>query len=185
MKTINVILYVILAFIVLSVIVYAYYGGFKKVNFQSSLQGGETLVYEELTGDYKQSAAVMDKIYNSLLNDEKIETFKGFGIYYDNPQEVEKNKLRSAVGCILEETDSIKLNELKKKYKIKTCPTDTYITTEFPFKGKMSVMIGILKVYPAMNKYIKENGLSEKGAVMEIYDTPNEKILYRKEIARK
>jgi DNA gyrase inhibitor GyrI len=182
MKTIKVILYVIIAFLVLIIIIYAYYAGFKKVVFQTSEQGGETLVYEELTGDYNQSGVVMDRIYNSLLKDEKIETFKGFGIYYDNPQEVEKSKLRSAVGCILEKRDSAKLNELKKKYKIETCPTGKYITTEFPFKGKMSVMLGIMKVYPAMSKYIKEKGLNEKGAVMEIYDTPNKKILYRKEI---
>jgi len=184
MKTLKVIFSVIIAFIFL-IIIYAYYGGFKKVNFQPAIQGGEILVYEEVLGDYAQSGAVMDRVYNSLLKREKIETFKGFGIYYDNPKEVEKSKLRSMVGCILEKNDSAKLNGLKKNYKIKSCRKGTYITAEFPFKGKMSVMIGILKVYPAMNKYIKVNRLSEKGAVMEIYDMPNKKILYRKEIAEK
>jgi len=185
MKTIKVILSVISAIIILAIIAYAYYGGFKKVTFQTSEQGGEILVYEELTGDYNKSGVVMDRVYNSLLKDEKTETFKGFGIYYDNPKEIERSKLRSVVGCILEKTDSAKLKDLTHKYKIKSCPKGTYITTEFPFKGKMSVMIGIMKVYPAMSKYIKEKGLSEKGAVMEIYDTPNKKILYRKEIAAK
>lgn len=180
----KVILIVIVIFVVMVISLYAYYGGFKKIDFRTSEQGGETLVYEELIGDYKKGGAVMDRVYYSLLNADKIETFKGFGIYYDNPQKVERSKLRSEVGCILEKVDSAKFTDLKQKYKIKTCPTGTYITTEFPNKGKISVIIGIMKVYPALNKYIREHGYSEKGMVMEIYDIPNRKIWYRKEIVK-
>ena len=176
------ILVAIIVIIALIVVTYAYYGGFKKVNFQTSKQGGEMLVYEEVTGDYKQSGPVMDKVYYSLLNEDKIETFKGFGIYYDNPQKVETSKLRSEVGCILENSDTARITELTAKYKVKTYPKQSYLTTEFPYKGKLSVLVGVMRVYPAMNKYITEQGMSEKGAVMEIYDIPNKKILYRKEI---
>ena len=42
-------------------------------------------------------------------------------------------------------------------------------------------MIGIMKVYPALNNYIKANGYSEEGPIMEIYDLPNNKIRYLKE----
>lgn len=180
----KVILFVIVLLVVLVISLYAYYGGFKKIEFCITVQGGETLVYEELTGDYKKGGAVMDRLYYSLLNTDKIETFKGFGIYYDDPQKVEKSKLHSEVGCILEKVDSVKLMDLKQKYKIKTYPTGTYITTEFPSKGKISMIIGIMKVYPALKKYIREHGYSEKGAVMEIYDIPNKKIWYRKGIVK-
>jgi len=149
-----------------------------------SEQGGETLVYENLTGDYKQSPVIMDKVYYSLLKDDKIETYKGFGIYYDNPQKVETSELRSEIGCILEEKDSLKINDLKNKYNIKTYPKGSYIVTEFPFKGKISVIIGLLKVYPKLADYVKKHGYNENGAVMEIYDTPNKKIVYRKEMVR-
>jgi len=57
---------------VLFVVVYAYYGGFKKVSFRIEHQGGETIVYENVTGDYSQTGKVSDKIYYTLLNDEKI-----------------------------------------------------------------------------------------------------------------
>ncbi len=83
MKTILISIHILIAFIL---IIYTYYGGFKKMEFVISEQGGETLVYENLTGDYKQSPVIMDKVYYSLLNNDKIETYKGFGIYYDNPQ---------------------------------------------------------------------------------------------------
>lgn len=170
--------------VILLLILYGYYGGFRKVSFQQSEQGGEILVYEEVIGDYKQSGKIILGIYNSLRNEEKIETSKSFGIYYDNPQEVDKNKLHSEVGCILEASDSVKLTGLKNKYKIKIFPKSTYITTEFPYMGRLSILIGVMKVYPALNKYSKENRFKEKGAVMEIYDIPGKKILYRKIIEK-
>jgi hypothetical protein len=39
-----------------------------------------------------------------------------------------------------------------------------------------------MKVYPAIEKFVEENGYKKEGAVMEIYDVPNKKIVYRKEI---
>jgi hypothetical protein len=38
----------------------------------------------------------------------------------------------------------------------------------------------LIKVYPALNKFALENGLSDDSAVMEIYDIPNKKIIYQK-----
>ena len=47
------------------------------------------------------------------------------------------------------------------------------------------IMMGIMKVYPAMNRFVGENGFNEEGLVMEIYDIPGKKIVYRKEIVKK
>ncbi|MFP4060416.1 MAG: GyrI-like domain-containing protein [Bacteroidales bacterium] len=161
---------------------YTYYGGFKIININTAEKGGEFIVYEEVTGDYKLSGAAMDRVYYSLINDSGIETTKGFGIYYDNPRKVEKSKLRSEAGCIIEEKDLEKLSNLPENFKTRKLPVKKYIVTEFPYKGKMSVMFSIMKVYPALNKFSKEKGFNEEGAVIEIYDVPNKKILYRKEI---
>lgn len=182
MKTFQIIIIVVAAIVAIVLGFAAYWGAFKSIQFSVVEQGGEPLVYEEMTGDYRQSGVVMDRVYYSLLNDYKIETFKGFGIYYDNPQKVETSKLRSELGCILEESDIHRLNELEGNFKIKTYPKGKYVVAEFPYKGKLSVIFGIMKVYPALNKYIKANGLNEEGAIMEIYDTPGKKIIYRKEL---
>jgi len=162
---------------------YAYYGGFKKVSFSIEIQGGEMLVYREMTGDYSKSGKLMDEIYYALLNDYGIETYKGFGIYYDNPRDVEKSKLRSEVGCIIEENDLIKLTLLSGDLKTKRYPETKCVVTEFPHKGMISIFMGILKIYPALIKYVDNNNLDAYGAVMEIYDVPNKKIIYRKAIS--
>lgn len=182
MKTVYIILIAIAAVILIAIGFYAYYGGFKKITFDIIEQGGETLVYEDLIGDYRQAGEVSDRVYYSLLNNHNIETYKGFGIYYDNPREVEKSKLRSKVGCILEEKDYDKISELEKSFNIKTYPYKKYLVTEFPYKGNFSIFTGIMRVYPAIHKYIKNNDLKIDGHIMEIYDIPNKKIIYRVEI---
>lgn len=164
---------------------YGYYGGFIKPAISIITSGDETLIYEKIVGDYKQSGVIMDKIYYSLLNEDQITTYKGFGIYYDNPQKVAADKLRSEAGCILEEKDLAKLPELEKKYAIRAFPKAKYLVTEFPYKNNVSVFFSLIKVYPALNKFALENGLSDDSAVMEIYDIPNKKIIYRKMIVEK
>jgi hypothetical protein len=182
MKTIKIILIVLAILIIALVAFYAYYGGFKKMNISVAKAGGEVLIYEKIQGDYKQSGVIMDKIYYALLNEDKIETIKGFGIYYDNPKKVKKSKLRSEAGYILEKKDLDKFPILENKYTIRPLLEKEYIITEFPYKGKTSTLLGIMKVYPALNKFAKLNGYKEDSPVMEIYDVPNNKILYRKEL---
>lgn len=174
------IIVVILAAII--VCYYAYYGGFSKVEFQIVEVGGETLVYEEMKGDFSQSNAIMDSVYCTLLNDCKIETTKGFGIYYDDPTKVETAKLRSDIGCILEDQDTVRVAELSDKLLVRLNPKAKCVVTEFPFKGSASVIIALSKVYPAMNEYLKANNLENDNPIMEIYDIPNKKIYYRKAI---
>ncbi|PXV65541.1 GyrI-like small molecule binding protein [Dysgonomonas alginatilytica] len=178
----KIILVVVTVLLAIVLIAYIYYGGLSKVTVKEKIQGGEILVYEEVVGDYAQTGKYTDKVYYELLNNEGIETTKGFGIFYDNPQEVEKSKLRSEVGCIVEGLDSVQIADLAGKYKVRTYPQANYVTAEFPFKGHMSIMIGLMKVYSQIDKYIKEHGINDKGAIMEIYDVPNKKIIYRKEI---
>jgi hypothetical protein len=49
MKTALIILAVIISLITF---LYAYYDGFKKISIHVEKSGGETMVYESLTGDY-------------------------------------------------------------------------------------------------------------------------------------
>ncbi len=176
-------LIVIAVLVALIVCVYAYYGGFKKISFNIERQGGETFVYEDMLGAYKQAPKVQDRIYYALLNEEKIETTKGIGVYYDNPQKTEESKMRSEIGCILNVADSATLEKLAGKYQVKTLPESDFIVSEFPYKGALSVIVGLMKFYPALARYCAENGY-EHSPVTEIYDIANGKIIYRKEIVK-
>lgn len=181
MKALKIILIILGILVVLIVGTYAYYGGFKKVEIKIEEQGGEVMVYEEVIGDYSQTYEASDRVYNSLLNEEKIETTKGIGIFYDDPEKVEKGSLRSEVGCVVENIDSAAIAKLSEKYKVKVIPRKEYIVAEFPMKGFMSIMIGIMKVYPALDTYCEKHGYGNS-PIIEIYDNANKKTIYRQGI---
>ena len=85
----------IIILLVLLLGLYAYLGGFSEIKVSTQKSGGETIVYQEVTGDYKQTKAITNKIYYYLLHKLKIEANRGIGIFYDNQKEIAKDKLRS------------------------------------------------------------------------------------------
>lgn len=181
MKALKIVLIILGIVIILIAGTYAYYGGFKKIEVRIEEQGGEIVVYEEVIGDYSQTYEISNKVYSTLQNEEKIETTKGIGIYYDDPGKVAKESLRSEVGCIVENVDNTVIAKLSEKYNVKIIPRKEYIVTEFPMKGFMSIMIGIMKVYPALDSYSEEHGYGDS-PIIEIYDNVNKKTIYRQEV---
>jgi hypothetical protein len=119
----------------------------------------------------------MDKLYYDLKDNYAIETTKGFGLYYDNPQEVSKDKLRSIVGCIIEGKAIEEIRQLTVKYGLKEYPFSKSVVAEFPYKGKLSIILGVFKVYPKLSRFLKERKYTQT-PIMEIYDQPNERIKY-------
>lgn len=180
MTTAKIILVATLIFTALFFAFVFYYGGFKQIEIQIREAGGEAVVYQEIVGDYRQTGRVMDDIYYALLREKEIETFKGFGVYYDNPQYTPKSQLRSEAGCVVEFADTSKLFDLPAGFKVKYLPAQKYMVTEFPYLGKLSVLFSLNKVYPALNRYAFEFGYPQDGAVTEIYDIPGKRIIYRK-----
>lgn len=168
----------IIGVVVIALLIFlAQNGFFTKVLVEEKEVGPYVLIYEEHTGDYAGMKDVTYRVYNKLLNEDKIMTTKGFGIYYDNPRNVPKDKLRSIGGCILDEKDYDKIAVLEKKYKIKKIEKQRSLVADFPFRNRMSIIMGIMKVYPEMNEYVSSKHY-QFAEVMEIYDMPNKKITY-------
>ncbi|MDD5224930.1 MAG: GyrI-like domain-containing protein [bacterium] len=162
---------------VILISVLTYYGMFAKVTISEQETGPYWLVYEKYIGDYKNVGPVMTKLSEELKKKESIETSRGFGLYYDNPQEVAKDKLRSLVGCILEEKDTSKIQGLQAKYNIKSYPVSKSVVASFPYRGHPSIFVGIFKVYPKFFSYLKDHNFTPV-PLMELYDLPNKKIIY-------
>jgi len=77
----------------------------------------------------------------------------------------------------LEPEDYGKLDELEVKFKTMDIAEQEMIYSEFPYKSKMSIMTGIAKVYPKMEKYVEEKGYDFRESI-EIYDIPQKQIIY-------
>lgn len=175
---IKIVLGVLLLIIVGIVLFLNYVGFFSKIVIEEKEMGPYVLVYEDHKGDYKGTREIQDNIYYSLLNNYSIKTFKGFGVYYDDPKKVSKEELKSIAGCILEESDYNSIEKLKENnFKVTKTPKQKFIVVEFPLKNMFSTIIGVMKVYPEINKYAEKNGLNQK-EMMEVYDVPAKKIIY-------
>lgn len=172
---------IVLAIPAIMVLALAWTGFFKNAEITEKEMGPYFMVYEDHTGPYKGTAKIMDRLYYQLLEDDKVETFSGVGIYYDNPKETPKNELRSKAGCIIEPADAEKVKQLGSKYKTLEIPRKKYVTAEIPFRGGLSVFAGIVKVYPAISAYMEKKGYGKVPA-MEIYDH-NKTIIYLFEIS--
>jgi len=139
--------------------------------------GPYVLVYKKHIGEYKNVGPLMDSIYNDLKDNHAITTTKGFGIYYDDPKKVSKEQLRSIIGCIVETKTIAELEALNNAYGVSMYPKSKSVVAEFPYKGKLSIIIGIYKAYPKLSSYIAKNKYSLT-PIMELYDLPNKKIEY-------
>ncbi len=167
----------IICILLVAVLILFKYGLFASVKISEKPAGPYLLVYKKHIGEYENVGKVMDALYYDLKDNYTIQTTKGFGLYYDNPKEVEKEKLRSIVGCIVEEKTEEEIQRLSQNYNVKLFPETKSVVTEFPYKGVISIYLGIFRVYPKINKFIDSHNYP-RIPIMEIYDIPNNKLHY-------
>ena len=117
----------------------------------------------------------MGDVYEGLIK-QKVETTLGFGIYYDPPKETPAEKLRSIGGCVIAQKDTTAA--VKAGFKVSYFPASQSVATDFPYKGVPSIVIGAMRVYPAMGKYLEKKGYQSAAPMIEIYDMPNVKTTY-------
>jgi DNA gyrase inhibitor GyrI len=182
-KVVSIVLTTIVVFVVLAVAVYIYYGGLTTIVFNQKEQGGEILVYKEIVGDYSNSGEISEKIYYQMLNDFGVDSAKlvsGFGIFYDNPNEVPAEECRSKIGCVLDAADVDKIPSLESEFIVKTFPKGIYTSVDFPYKGMLSIYVGMINFYRALQVLKDDNSkLYKEGPIMEIYNMQDGIITYR------
>lgn len=173
----------ILAFLLVSALVYlGFYNAFYKPEFTVSTEGSERIVYLEVNGRYQLTDSVMKLVFNELYEKNGIVVTKGFAIHQPQPDDPEQKIKTLVAGCIVEAEDSTKLSLVSPKFTIGLLPEATYIVSDFPLKGKMSIMFGLYRVYPGFEKFCIENDYAGNTLVTEIYDRKAMRIHYRKKL---
>jgi len=173
----------IIAIILILVLAFAYYiGAFAPIEINEDTMGSYTIAYQEHIGDYKLIGPVMDEVYQSLTADDIITT-EGIWIYYDDPTTTPIQERKSEAGSIIPDSQLPKLKELTKKYQIKKIPEQNSIVVEFPYKNKLSIIVGAIRVYPMMMKHMEEKNYGPS-PVMEVYNLTEGKITYIRPIIK-
>lgn len=153
-----------------------YAGFFRPVEVTEGIAGPYTLVYVKLKGEFSQAGTAIEET-TRWLEENGVKPGKGFGLYMDNPRTTPKGEWRFIAGCILEEGYRGKIPMIRKKYRVEEFAAVRAVLSEFPFRNKLNMFAGLVKVYPALGKYGEERGYPPK-CIMEIYDTEGEKIVY-------
>lgn len=163
-----------LVLVIMIVISMVRYGFFTKVEIvDETVPAMKSLVINH-TGPYQNVGPLMGELYEDAKA-AKIEGKIGLGIYYDNPEEVAADSLRALVGQVLAESDIEKLDTLRNKYRLVSIPEFEAKVVHFPYKGQLSILFAILKVYPALKK---ELGDDISTATMEMYDLPGKELRF-------
>ena len=171
---------IIIGILILSFVGFlAYSGFFAKVNIVEKEIGPYVFVGKEYMGDYKNSGIYQDSIYKDLIS-KKFEVTIGFGIYRDDPQKVAAEKLRSMLGCVINEKDTIRKRELEREgYIVQKMGKTKSAVVEFPFKNSFSILASVIKVYPKLGEYFIKNNYKNAPS-LEIYH--KDKIIISMEI---
>ena len=149
-----------------------------KVNPQLKSWDEVLIAYTTYVGDYSQAYKVTQDIEKTFQK-YGVDLTKQpcVGIYYDNPNEVERSKCRAVEGKILPKDFDYNLNIDGIKFG-KIPFIEKAIQVEFPLKSLLSIFVGIYKAYPAIKKFADTNNLTPSMASFEVYGWEGQKILF-------
>ncbi|MBK8807104.1 MAG: GyrI-like domain-containing protein [Bacteroidales bacterium] len=174
MKKISIILSAIIA---LLLVLYWYIGGFESMNVKKQLYGGFIIAGLEFKGPYHLVTASMEQA-DSIARSLGVNSTRGFGVYYDNPETTPDTALRSFVGNIIEKDDYSKIEALKKAgLRIDSVPEVSSLVIEMKIRTKFAYMIGPMKAYPKLQKAIQDNSCIPQ-LTIEVYDIPAKRTYY-------
>jgi effector-binding domain-containing protein len=159
MKTLRVLLWILAAIVIFVVIGMFTMGGFQKVTATSEEAGPIKMVYMEHKGPYSKVTEKIEKV-KLYLDSNKIACTESIGEYLSDPTKVKQEDLMSNIGFIVDQDckDSA-------PFMFKNIPKQLFVSVNF----KGSPAVGPMKAYPAMDKWVKDNGYEINGSGLEIY----------------
>jgi len=175
----------ILGFFIVSILVYlGFYNAFYTPKFSISAEGNEIIVYQHVDGRYQLTDSVMKVVFNELYEKNGIVITKGYGLHFYDPNHEGHQMMTYYAGCIVEDKVSLLSKNISNEFNIGKTLKDSCIVTDFPLKGKMSIMFGRYKVYSKLNAFCKKNGYDVQESVTEIYNRTEHKIHYRRKMVK-
>ncbi len=163
--------FLLLAFSVIAYI-FIYLGGFKSVDVSIENVGPFHVVYIENKGPYHEISGALDRVAAAIkpLNEE---CKKSFAIFLEDPGQMEQDRLRSHVGCILKMVHNTETQIEGLDPELQWRVIDERLYAKGVFKGSPS--LGALKIYPALDDHILKKAYKKDGPIMEIYNIISEK----------
>ena len=139
-------------------LLWAYAGGFSTPAPINRVEAGPWhIAYIRHKGPYKSIGKVLDQLEKELIT-AGVEVERYGGIFYDRPEVVGNDKCRSDAFAVISAAQAAKLKD-NKAVRTRVLGRRGYLATSFPFRGMLSVIAGVAKVYPEYQKYWQANKL--------------------------
>jgi len=118
-------------------------------------------VFQKYTGPYHDVGAIFEKIEKQLV-EQNLNCDLSFGRYYDNPDEVEPERLRADIGCIVPQAPAQKIEGLE------TENLESFKALRGTFEG--APWLTAFKVYSTLRKQSYQRNLHvEFSPIFETY----------------
>lgn len=139
---------ILVGIILVGVVVFAtYLGAWRKVDIVESDEGPFLFIYREVVGvDQGKIGAVTTELHRILTN-AGVEGMRPLDIFHA-PEENVPNE----IGFEVPTAQAAKL-KATQEFSQKTIPRMRYMTTTFPFRNRLSFMVGYVKVDPALKAH--------------------------------
>ncbi|NUM59626.1 MAG: GyrI-like domain-containing protein [Bdellovibrionaceae bacterium] len=153
--------------IIISLIIISFWalislGFFKEVTIKEATYPELNLIFKEHIGPYHKILPTLEEV-EKWAEQNKLDCKKSFAHFLDDPGIKEHSRLKSHVGCWIEEAKNLPLPDPLQR---KILPGQKYIVAEF----LGSPAIGPFKVYGTAKEYFVEHKWSMQEDVIEIYE---------------
>lgn len=157
------------------IVLFLFYSGyFTPLKFKTIDLPEITLALIPYIGAYKTSSTLQVELFEAL-KDAGLDVDSSAGIYFDNPKEVEETKNRSLIGVVIKADDKEKFLALESDARLVELRAQKVLHTDFAYKSGLSILLAIMKVYPAILKRAKRQAFEVYESI-EVYDFPNKTL---------
>jgi hypothetical protein len=152
-KALKIALMVVAAILLVLTTVLAYHGAFRSVVITESDEGPFLFVYREMRGvDMAEIGRITDDL-NMQLASAGVSDMRPFDLF-----QPEDSASANEVGFVVAESDAARVGQMGAGVMVKTIPRQRYMLTTFPFKSRLSFVVGFFKVDPALRAYREQKG---------------------------
>jgi hypothetical protein len=160
--------------LVVSVGICYWAGFFDAVTLAPGTVGPYYFLYREHTGPYEGVRLAIRDVALYVERTAGSKPRRGFSVYLDDPSVVPRERLRSIGGCL---TDTL-FTAPPSPYHSATQDSVEAVVGTFRLRSFFSYMTGVFKFYPALDDFLRRQGDTLSGPVIEIYDLERRRIEY-------
>ncbi|MFN5621170.1 MAG: GyrI-like domain-containing protein [Flavobacteriales bacterium] len=159
---------IVLSAVLLILMVYLYTQGlFASIEVVEQPMSGYRVMGIEHRGPYEKIGDAFNRIH-TIADDHHVPV-RMIGVYFDNPNEVAEDSLRSLAGVIVSVEDSLRLAAIPELTSL-IIPAGNAAVSNFETDDMVSMIIGAMKSYPKLTEYVAaKNKGQEVNFVYEVY----------------